>query len=271
MTDLSHPHVSTTTLPTIRRIAIGSCLTWLRLGLADLRAAWAVSLAHGALFAGLGWLLVSRAWSDSHWGLVFTSGFLLVAPFLATCFYAASRAVERGEPAVSLRRPFRLLRDHSWSLGLFAFALASLFSLWERTVAIAVGLTLNHDIYSHGDKTFSYVDSILRDPAHLPVVIAFFAVGALFALAAFAISAVALPMIIDRDADPVTAGLTSLAAVRRNPLAMLAWAAMIVLLVGIGYFTVFIGLVVIFPWLGHATWHAYRGLVESDDESAGYH
>jgi uncharacterized membrane protein len=52
---------------------------------------------------------------------------------------------------------------------------------------------------------------------------------------------------------------------------MLAWAAMIVLLVGIGYFTVFIGLVVIFPWLGHATWHAYRGLVESDDESAGYH
>lgn len=84
--------------------------------------------------------------------------------------------------------------------------------------------------------------------------------GALFALAAFARSAIALPIIVDRQTDPVSALLTSLSAVRRNPVAMLIWAGAIVVLVGIGALTTMIGLVVIFPLLGPATWHASRAL-----------
>ncbi len=256
------PHVEylPTVLPAVRKVPVAACLGWLRLGLDDLRAAWAVSLAYGVLFAGLGWILVTHGWSDPHWGLSFTSGFLLVAPVLAVCFYAISRARERGEPLVSLTRPFRLLRENIWSLGLFAIMLAMLFSLWERVTAIAVALTLQADVYA-GD-TFSYTESLLGDSNHLPVVIGFFVVGAVFALISFALSAVSLPMIVDRQADPVTALLTSLTAVRRNPLPMLAWAASIVFLVGLGYLTAFVGLIVIFPLLGHATWHAYRELVE---------
>jgi len=271
MTTPSIPQVVplSTHLPAIRQVPLAASLDWLRLGLADLRAAWTVSLAYGVLFAGLGWLLVTQGWSDFHWVLTFTSGFLLIAPVLATCFYATSRARERGEPLVSLTRPFRLLRDNGWSLGLYVVMLAMLFNLWERVTAIAVALTLKADVYAHGHQTFSYTASLLDDPNHLPVVIGFFAVGALFALVAFALSAVSLPMIVDRQVDPVTALLTSLAAVRRNPLPMLVWATAIVALVGVGFLTGFVGLIFIFPLLGHATWHAYRGLVEPADSAAG--
>ncbi len=258
-----------TILPRICKVSLFACLKWLRLGWDDLRSAWMVSLAYGVLFAGLGWMLVTHAWGDVHWALTFTSGFVIVAPVLATCFYALSRSRERGEPLVSLTRPFRLLRDNAWSLGLFIIMLAMTFSMWERVTAIAVGLTLKADVYGYGHEGMvSFTASILNDPNHLPVVIGFIVVGALFALAAFAMTAVSLPMIVDRNSDPITALLTSLTAVWRNPLPMLIWAATIAVAVGIGYLTAFIGLVVIFPLLGHATWHAYRGLVEAENSSA---
>lgn len=248
-----------TRLPEIRRVPFTACLGWLSRGLTDLRQAWATSLAYGVLFAGLGWLLVTHGWSSSHFAIALTSGYVMLAPVLAICFYAISRALERGESTVSLMRPFHLLRDNGWSIGLFAIMLALMFSMWERITAVMVALTLKADVYA-GD-TFSYAESILGDPNHLPVVIGFFAVGALFALSAFVLSAVSLPMIVDRRSDPVTALLTSLTAVLRNPLPMLAWAATIAILMGIGYLTAFIGLIVIFPLLGHATWHAYREIV----------
>lgn len=261
MTNSAIPRVeyTPTRIPEIRRVPATASLGWLRRGLNDLRGAWATSLAHGVLFAGLGWLLVTYGWSDSHFAIAFTSGFLMLAPLLAICFYAISRSLERNEAVVSLSRPFHLLRDNGWSLGLFAIMLALMFSMWERVTAIMVALTLKADVYA-GDS-FSYTESILRDPNHLPVVIAFFAVGGLFALIAFVFSAVSLPMIVDRQSDPVTALLTSIAAVLRNPLAMLLWAAIIAGLTGLGFLTGFIGLIFIFPLLGHATWHAYREIV----------
>lgn len=264
MNPVSVPHVEvlTTQLPAIRQVSIGDSLHWLQQGWTDLRQAWVVSLAYGVLFAGLGWMLITHGWADSHFAIAFTSGFVMLAPLLAICFYAISRALERREAVASLTRPLLILRDNGWSIGLFALMLGMLFSLWERVTAIMVALTLKADVYA-GDR-FSYSESILRDPDHLPVVIAFFVVGALFATIAFVLSAVSLPMIVDRRCDPVTAMLTSLAAVRRNPLALLIWAMLIVLLTGLGFLTGFIGLIVIFPLLGHATWHAYRALVTRD-------
>jgi uncharacterized membrane protein len=261
MTDSAIPRVEylPTSIPEIRRVPASASLGWLRRSLGDLRRAWATSLAHGVLFAGLGWLLVTHGWSDSHFAITFTSGFLMLAPLLAICFYAISRSLERGEAVASLSRPFHLLRDNFWPLGMFAIMLALLFSMWERVTAIMVALTLKADVYA-GDS-FSYSESILRDPNHLPVVIGFFAVGGLFALIAFVLSAVSLPMIVDRRSDPITALLTSLSAVRRNPLAMLLWAAIIAGLTLVGFLSGFVGLVFIFPLLGHATWHAYREIV----------
>ena len=144
MNPVSVPHVEslTTQLPAIRQVPIGASLLWLRQGWTDLRQAWTVSLAYGVLFAGLGWMLITHGWADSHFAIAFTFGFVMLAPLLAICFYAISRALERREAVASLTRPFLILRDNGWSLGLFALMLGMLFSLWERVTAIMVALTL---------------------------------------------------------------------------------------------------------------------------------
>lgn len=246
--------------PEVNKVGMWSAFTWLKAGLADLRRAWILSLAHGVLFTGLGWILVNWGWSrDAHFAIAFTSGFFMVAPLLALCFYDISRCLERGEEIVVLSRPWRLARENPWTLSLFVVLLALLFSMWERVTAIMVAFTLKADVVVRG--SFGYLETIAADPNHLPVVIGFFAVGAVFALIAFILSAVSLPMIVDRQVDIVTAVVTSVRAVTHNPLPMMVWAASIATLIGIGYLTYFIGLIVIFPLVGHATWHVYRGLV----------
>jgi uncharacterized membrane protein len=94
------------------------------------------------------------------------------------------------------------------------------------------------------------------------LVIAFVGVGGLLALAVYALGVVTAPLLLDRDVDVVTAAVTSLRCCLRNPGAALLWAALIAALTALGFATLMLGLVVIFPWLGHASWHAYRDLVE---------
>ena len=93
----------------------------------------------------------------------------------------------------------------------------------------------------------------------------FVLVGAIIAAAVFAISVVSIPMMLDRKTDFVTAVLTSLTAVRANPGPMVLWAALIVIFTGIGLLTFYLGLALALPLIGHATWHAYRDLVEDGD------
>jgi uncharacterized membrane protein len=93
-------------------------------------------------------------------------------------------------------------------------------------------------------------------------VVAFFAVGAAVAALVFALGVVSVPLLVDRPVDVITAVLTSLRCCARNPVALLLWAALIAMLTALGFATLMLGLVVIFPWLAHASWHAYREMVE---------
>jgi uncharacterized membrane protein len=99
---------------------------------------------------------------------------------------------------------------------------------------------------------------------HLDFVLVYLAVGLGFAAIVFAVSVVSVPMMLDRGTDTIIAALTSVRALAENPAALVFWAVLIVLLIGIGFATLFIGLVVTAPIVGHATWHAYRDLVSSD-------
>jgi uncharacterized membrane protein len=107
-----------------------------------------------------------------------------------------------------------------------------------------------------------FLSRIIFSGEHTAFAFFWFAAGAALALAVFALSVVSVPMILDRDSDPMAAMLTSLQAFLSNPLPLLIWAAMIVTLTLIGFATLLFGLVVIMPILGHASWHAYRDLVE---------
>jgi len=226
-------------------------LVWLKLGWEDFIGGWPHSLAYGAIFALLGYGLVHVGWSHHHMAMTLTTGFLLVAPFLAMGFYDLSRRRER--PATAA---FASVRENLASIGLFALLLMFTLSVWERLSAILLGVHLGSGHVPAASLAW------LFSPGNLNFVIAFTIVGAILAAFVFAISVVSLPMLMDRRVDIVTAVVTSLWVVRENPLAMLVWVATIVLLTGIGIATWFIGLAVIFPVLGHATWHAYRELVQ---------
>jgi uncharacterized membrane protein len=238
-------------LPCLNRVAWQQPLVWLKSGWEDFLGSWSHSLAYGIVFALLGYGLVHIGWSHEYMAMTLTTGFMLVSPFLAVVFYDRSR--RREQPGAA---PFSPISENLASIGLFAVLLMFILSAWERISAILVGLYLGSDHVP--DASLSWLFS----SANLDFVIVYAIVGALLAAAVFAISVVSLPMLMDRKVDIVTAVVTSLWTVRENPLAMLVWATAIVLLTGIGIATWFIGLVVIFPVLGHASWHAYRDLVQ---------
>lgn len=254
-----HPDMRHMAIPGIRIVAIESPFRWLRQGLNDLRRCWPASLAYGAVFAGLGYLLVGYGWSRLHLALALTSGFLLLAPFLALGFYDLSRQIDASRP-ISLRRTLAAWRENASSIGLYGALLLVLMIAWERMSAILVALLLAND-----PAALETPFAVLAFPAgHAPFLVAYALFGAVLAAVVFAFSVVSLPMMLDRKTDLATALMTSLWAVRENPWVMLLWAAIIVALVAIGYVTAFIGLVFIFPLLGHATWRAYRELVEEE-------
>lgn len=252
------PQVSGMAIPVIRRIDVSRPLAWLRLGWRDFRRSWPVSLTYGAIFSALGWALMSWARDSTHLTMTLISGFALVAPFLAIGFYTISSRLEHGLDAGGPLHPFVPLRRNAASIGLFALMLAFILSAWERISALLVGLFLRNDLVASGYFSLG----LLFDVDHLGFVIAYLALGAILATLVFALAAVSLPMMLDRRVDTVTAVITSLWSVWHNPLPMLAWAVIIGVLTVVGVLTAFIGLAVLFPLLGHATWHAYRDLVE---------
>lgn len=242
-------------LPCIHRQPWSAPFAWLRLGWQDLRRDWSTSLAYGLVFSLLGYGLVHISWSSPHVAMALTSGFLLVAPFLAIGFYELSRRREHALGEGQQSHPFASTRENLASIGLFALLLAFVLSAWERLSAIVVGLHFGSARIP--EASVAWLFSI----DNLGFVVTFVLLGAVLAAFAFAVSVVSLPMLMDRRVDVVTAIMTSLVTVRENLVAMLVWAGVIVVLAGVGIATNFIGLAVIFPLLGHATWHAYRALV----------
>ena len=244
-------------VPCVNRVDVFRPLAWLRLGLADLAKAWPFSIVYGVVFAVVGYFLVNEGWGRPHLAMTLTSGFLLVAPFLAAGFYDLSLRSEHQRQFSERLPAFASLGQNLGSIALFGLMLAFMFSVWERISAILVGLYLG----SSGVPEAGF--SWLFSSANFGFLLAYIGFGLVFALVTFAISAVSLPMMMHRPVDIVTAVVTSLWAVWENRLAMLFWMVLIVLLVAAGVATAFIGLIFTFPLLGHATWHAYRELVQN--------
>lgn len=243
--------------PGVRRVEAARVFVWLQRGWADLVRARTSSLGYGALVAAFGVGLLVLAWRASYLVPALIGGFLLVAPFVAIVFYALSRQIERGEPVDGAAALFAWQRN-AGQIALWGVALMLTLILWERLAAITFALFYGGEVAD--------VETLARDVffsgRYVELLIAFFGVGGLLALAVFAFGAVTAPLLLDRDLDVVTAAVTSLRCCLRNPATALLWAALIAALTALGFATAMLGLVVIFPWLGHASWHAYRDLVE---------
>lgn len=248
------PVEQTAALPRIRQVGPSHTLVWLRRGLADMSA---TSLLYGAVVAGAGMLMLGLFVRASYLGPALVGGFLLVAPFVAIVLYGLSRQIEAGE-APDATHAVAALRHNAGSIALFGLMLALALIAWERLAAIIFALS-----YGGRDPDLSnFLGDVLLSGEYLPLLAAFFGAGALFAAAVYSLCVVTAPLLLDRDLDVVSAALTSLRCCTTNPGTMLLWAAIIAVITALGFATFMLGLVVAFPLLGHASWHAYRDLVE---------
>jgi uncharacterized membrane protein len=251
------PAAAGPTLLPVRHVPVSRPWQWLRLGWHDLtRAPWP-SLFHGLLVAGGG--LAILAVSRDHWPLVSgaCSGFVLVGPILATGLYELSRLLARGEQPTladaitAWRRGTRPLVWLGVLLGvaatLWVLVSAGLFALFVRTPITGPESFLRYAAATQGNFLF----------------LLWLILGGLGSAIVFAATAVSPPLLLGRVIDLRSALLTSVRAVGENPFAMAVWALIIMIATALSMATLMAGFVIAIPVLGHATWHAYRDLVDT--------
>lgn len=243
-------------LPAVRRVGLDRPTNWLKSSWRDVRANPVTSLCYGLLFAVSGALVLLFSWSKPYLFTAAVSGFILIAPLLAGGLYEISRRQAKGQ-ATTLLQSLDGWRRNGQSMAMFGLLLSLVALVWERTSAVIFALL----VPGMTPDISSFIFGVLLNPAFSGVMLAWFIVGAFLAILVFAVSAVSIPMLIDRDVDFVSAMITSLRATALNPDVMLLWALLVVGLTLAGFATLLAGLALTMPLLGHASWHAYRDLV----------
>ena len=202
----------------------------------------------------MGWALLAVFQHAPIYVLALSAGFLLMGPFMCMGLYRVSQQLERGD-APHFIDSLLAWRTRMGTLAIFGFALLVLEMLWGRAALVVFAVSF--------DGMPDFKGSVLKVLAfeHLGFVVAYLGVGAVFAGLIYAVSVVAIPMILDRQTDAITAALTSLRLFFTQTFVLLCWGALITGLVVLALLPWFLGLLVVGPVLGHATWHAYRAAV----------
>jgi uncharacterized membrane protein len=235
-------------------VTLTSPARWLALGWADLRRNPVPGLLHGLLLAGFGWLLLWAA-RDKFWLLAGAfSGFLIVAPILATGLYHVSRACSSGA-CVGMGEVVGLWRSGDRRLVTFGLLLGLAGTGWVLTSAGLITLWSPVAIQKPADFLRHVV--LVRELGLFEV---WLLLGALLAAPVYASTVVALPMLVDTRVGVMRAVGESWRAVANHPGPMVVWAVVIAALVGLSMLTALVGLIVILPLIAHASWHAYCDL-----------
>lgn len=259
MTEGSEPDAAAPSPPTVFDIRINDLawsdpFRWLAAGWRDLRAAPGIGLFYGGCFAAMGWLLLKVFEYSPAWTLALSAGFLLVGPFLCIGLYDVSRRLEQGEKP-DLGESLTAWDTRIGTMAIFGAVLLVLEMVWARASLVVFALSFE------GMPDFQGSLLKLVDPQNIEFILAYTGVGGIFAALIYAVSVVSIPMILDRQTDAISAGLTSIRLCLAQPGVMLLWGLLITLLVAVAMLPGFLGLLVAGPVLGHATWHAYRAAV----------
>src|SRR3954449_6792384 len=251
------------TAPVIRTITLSDLNDALRRGWDDFMAVPSHAVILCAIYPVLGLVLARTVLGYSILPLLFplAAGFAILGPFAALGLYELSYRRERGEPA-SAADALGVLRSPSFGamLGLGAMLLA-LFIVWIATAQAIYVATFG---YEAAAEIPDFLRRILTTSQGWWLIVVGCGAGFLFALVALCISVVSFPLMLDRHASAADAMVTSLQAVAKNPVPMLAWGLIVAVLLVIGSLPCFLGLAIVIPLLGHATWHLYRAAVAID-------
>jgi uncharacterized membrane protein len=250
--------------PAVRAIGLTDLRDAVAKGIEDFNAVPTHAVFLGIIYAVLGIILFRLAFGYDVLPLVYPmlAGFILLGPFAAIALYELSRRRERGldVSAEHLLEVFRspsigaIVRLGLVLLAIFFAWLVAAKTMYAQIMGGAVPASLGE--FSH---------QVLTTSAGWQLIVVGNAVGFVFAAVALVISVVSFPMLVDRNVGAATAVRTSVRAVAANPLTMAAWGLFVVAALIVGSLPLFFGLAVVFPVLGHATWHLYRRIVSVDD------
>ncbi len=243
----------------IHHVAKDQPWKWLEAGWRDMMAAPSISFFYGGAFVVAGWALtaillqIGAAWAV----LPATAGFFLVAPLFAAGLYETSRRREAGLP-VSLTDAVLGFRRNGTQLAFMGAVLLLIHLFWVRIAALIFALFFG---LGFSPTVEGLPMALLRSDNLLPFLIVGTGFGFVLAAATFAMAAVSIPMLLDRDITAFEAIVVSIRATIENRRAMAFWAGLIVVFTAMAMVPFFLGLALVLPLVGHATWHAYRDLV----------
>lgn len=239
----------------VRRAPPEAVARWVGAGWQDFRRSPGPGLAVGVACTLVGWVIAFAMWSVESAVLILplVTGFMLAAPLLAVPLYEVSRRQARGERAGGGAFIAGFARNR-WGIGLMGALLMLFLYGWLRVATMIWFLFFGLEL----PPLDAFLATALADYGF---VVASFGIGGILATLVFALSAISLPMLVDRPVDAMTAAMTSLRACLGSPFTMGLWAVLIAIFTLIGIGAAFVGLVLVIPVIGHATWHAYAELV----------
>jgi uncharacterized membrane protein len=263
VTSMAPSGPETAAAPVIRTIGLPELHRALQRGWEDFKAVPSHAIILCIIYPVLGLMLARVVHGYSVLPLLFplAAGFALLGPFAALGLYEMSRRRERGEQATAWDA-FEVVRSPSFGamLGLGVLLLA-LFVTW---VATAQAIYIAAFGYAGATGVSDFAERVLTTSQGWWLIVVGCGVGFLFALVALCISVVSFPLMLDRHAGAGDAMVTSLRAVARNPVPMAVWGLIVAVLLVAGSLPAFLGLAVVIPLLGHATWHLYRETIEPE-------
>lgn len=247
-------------LPNVRHIGVGDLRDALVKGFADFKAYRSDVLFLGVIYAVAGLVLARIAFSMDLLPLLFplASGFAIVGPFAAVGLYEMSRQREQGSEC-KWANAFDVFRSPAiGAVSILGLILIVTFGLWLGAAWLIYLSTFGPAPINSVNQ---FVHDVFRTPGGQMMTVIGIGVGFLFALFAMAISIVSFPLLLDRDVGLDTAIRTSVRAVATNPGTMAIWGLIVAAGLVLGSIPLFLGLIVVLPVLGHATWHLYRALI----------
>jgi len=249
-------------MPRIREIAMSDLKFALVRGWRDFRRAPGFGLAIAGLFVlgGIVIYLQLTVWGQRWMILPVALGFPLLGPFVVVGLYEASHQLETGRTPGWAPVLARILHQRKRQIPTIAFVVTFFFGIWFYLAHLIFALFFGLSAMTNISNSYA----LLLSPHGLAMLAVGSLVGAALAFLLFAISVISLPLLVDRELDFVTGMIVSVTAVFRNLRVMLLWAALIGVLTLLAMAPMFLGLLLVLPVLGHATWHLYRRVLEPE-------